>query len=236
MITNTHEDWVSATQTTNGVAGDTIQKGELLTLRFFGENILGDVNPSAPGGGTERLDPTTTADGIAIKFDGIGNSEDLVLVLNLIDNGGNETTRAVNVQNGDLIKGNANVPFPYSTEFTLDNNDALLILESNDYNDGAETYQIQGVQIMQSANGLTGNAINLNGGIGAAGDSAATSALTAWDLTDNDVLKIVDIGFIQSTSGTIDANLDFAFDIADGDLDLLGVQHIHVDISNQWII
>ena len=35
MITNNHEDWVSATQTTNGVAGDTIQKGELLTLRFF---------------------------------------------------------------------------------------------------------------------------------------------------------------------------------------------------------
>ena len=39
MITNTHEDWVSATQATNGVAGDTIQKGEVLTLRFFNENI-----------------------------------------------------------------------------------------------------------------------------------------------------------------------------------------------------
>ena len=35
LITNLHEDWVSATQTTNGVAGDTIQQGEALALRFF---------------------------------------------------------------------------------------------------------------------------------------------------------------------------------------------------------
>ena len=54
ILTNSHDDWVSATQTTNGVAGDTIQKGEVLTLRFFEENILGDVNPNAPGGGTEK--------------------------------------------------------------------------------------------------------------------------------------------------------------------------------------
>jgi len=158
MVTNLHEDWVSATQSTNGVAGDTIQKGEALTLRFFQENILGDVNPGAPDGGVERIDPTTTASGIVIKFDGIGNSEDLVVILDLKDANGNEITRAVNVQNSDLIKGNANVPFPYNTEFTLDNNDALLIIEQNDYTVAGETYQIQGIQIMQSANGLTGNA------------------------------------------------------------------------------
>ncbi|MER9348207.1 DUF5801 repeats-in-toxin domain-containing protein [Mesorhizobium sp. M7A.F.Ca.US.010.02.1.1] len=235
MITNVHEDWVSATQATNGVAGDTIQKGEALTLRFFDENILGDVNPKAPNGGTEQLDPTASASGVVIKFDGIGNSEDLVLILDLKDANGNEITRAVNVENSDLIKGNANVPFPYNTEFTLDNNDALLILESNDYNDGTETFQIQGVQIMQSANGLTGDAINLNGAIGAGGDSNATSGLSAWDTTDNDVLKIVDIGFVQQTSGTVDASLDFAFNVADADGDLTPIlpeqSHILVDVA-----
>ncbi|RUU46179.1 hypothetical protein EOC93_04490 [Mesorhizobium sp. M6A.T.Ce.TU.002.03.1.1] len=231
MITNTHEDWVSATRATNGVAGDTIQKGEVLTLRFFQENILGDVNPNAPGGGTERLDPTTSASGVVIKFDGIGNSEDLVLILDLRDANGNEITRAVNVQNSDLIKGNANVPSPYNTEFTLDNNDALLILESNDYNDGTETFQIQGVQIMQSANGLTGTAINLNGAIGSGGNSNATSGLTAWDTTDNDVLKIVDIGFVQQTSGTISADLVFAFNVADADADQTLTQQILVDVA-----
>jgi hypothetical protein len=237
MVTNVNEDWVSATQSTNGVAGDTIQKGELLTLRFFQEDILGDVNPGAPGGGTERLDPTTSASGVVIKFDGIGNSEDLVLILDLVSaDGTTEVTRAVNVQNSDLIKGNANVPPPYNTEFTLDNNDALLILESNDYNDGTETFQIQGMQIMQSANGLTGTAIDLNGGTGASGDSNATSGLTAWDPTDNDVLKIVDIGFVQSTSGTIDALLDFSFAVADADGDTTATQHIPVNISNDFIV
>ena len=236
MVTNVNEDWVSATQSTNGVAGDTIQKGELLTLRFFQENILSDVNPNAPGGGTERLDPTTSASGIVVKFDGIGNSEDLVLILDLKDANGNEITRAVNVQNSDLIKGNANIPFPYNTEFTLDNNDALLIIEQNDYTVAGETYQIQGVQIMQSANGLTGDAINLNGATGTNGGSNATSNLTAWDPTDNDVLKIVDIGFVQQTSGTIDADLDFSFALADADGDTTATQHLHVNVSNDFII
>ncbi len=200
-------------------------------MRFFEENILSDVNPNAPGGGTERLDPTTSASGVVIKFDGVGNSEDLVLILDLKDADGNEITRAVNVQNSDLIKGNANVPFPYNTEFTLDNNDALLIIEQNDYTVAGETYQIQGIQIMQSANGLTGNAINLNGAIGTNGGSSATSNLTAWDTLDNDVLKIVDIGFVQQTSGTIGAELDFAFQVADADADLTDTQHILVDVA-----
>ena len=235
LITNTNEDWVSATQSTNGVAGDTIQKGELLTLRFFQENILGDVNVSAPDGGTERLDPTAKSSGVVVKFDGIGNSEDLMVILDLKDATGSEITRAVYVQNSDLVKGNANIPSPYSSEFTLDNNDALLILEQNDYTVAGETYQIQGLQIMQSSNGLTGSAIDLNGAIGSNGGSNATSGLVNWDLTDNDVLKIVDIGFVQQTSGTIDANLAFSFNNEDGDGDLLGLQQINVQISDAFI-
>jgi hypothetical protein len=236
MITNLHEDWVSATQTTNGVAGDTIQKGELLTLRFFGTNILSDV-----ANNIEQLDPTTTADGIAIKFDGIGTTEDLMLVLNLIDANGVETTRAIRADALDIIKGNANVPFPYNTEFSLDNNDGLVILESNDYNLNGETFQIQGVQIMQSANGLTGTAINLDGAIGATGGSTASDLgvafnTQAWDPTDNDVLKIVDIGFIQSSSGTVDGNLDFSYGVADADGDATAIQHVFVNVSNDFIV
>ena len=236
LVTNVNEDWVSATQDTNGVAGDTIQKGELLTLRFFKENILGDVDPNASDGGTERLDPTTKASGVAIKFDGIGSSEDLVVILDLKDANGTEITRAVNVENSDLIKGNANIPAPYNTEFTLDNNDALLIIEQNDYTVAGETYQIQGMQIMQSGNGLTGNAINLNGATGANGGSSATSNLTAFDAVDQDVLKIVDIGFVQQTSGTIDANLDFSFKVADADFDATATQHVLVNVSNDFIV
>ncbi|WP_287191143.1 DUF5801 repeats-in-toxin domain-containing protein [Mesorhizobium sp.] len=248
FVTSAFEDWVSATQNTNGVAGDTIQKGELLTLRFFNENILGDVNPGAPNGGTEKNSPTDAVDAIAIKFDGIGNAEDLVVVLDLIDYGADgvlggtgvnadvETTKSVYVQNADFFKGNT-VPAPYNSEFTLDRNDALVIIESNDYNATGEHFQIQGMQIMQSGNGLSGSAINLNrvtdnpGTVAVEGASLQTAgSLQPWEATDNDVLKITDIGFIQSTSGQIGADLDFAVNIQDADGDTTGIQHLQVDV------
>ncbi|WP_287309842.1 DUF5801 repeats-in-toxin domain-containing protein [Mesorhizobium sp.] len=248
FVTSAFEDWVSATQNTNGVAGDTIQKGELLTLRFFNENILGDVNPGAPNGGTEKVSPTDAVDAIAIKFDGIGNAEDLIVVLDLIDYGADgvlggtgvnadvETTKSVFVQNADFFKGNT-VPAPYNSEFTLDRNDALVIIESNDYNATGEHFQIQGMQIMQSGNGLSGSAINLNrvtdnpGTVAVEGASLQTAgSLQQWEATDNDVLKITDIGFIQSTSGQIGADLDFAVNIQDADGDTTGIQHLQVDV------
>ena len=83
---------------------------------------------------------------------------------------------------------------------------------------------------MQSSNGLTGDAINLIGTTGTNGGSNATGGLTAWDPTDNDVLKIVDIGFVQQTSGTIGASLDFAFQVADADADTTATQHVLVDV------
>ena len=49
---------------------------------------------------------------------------------------------------------------------------------------------------------------------------------------EQDVLKITDIGFIQTTSGTLDANLDFAFQIIDADGDTTAVQHLLVDVLN----
>ena len=237
------ETWVSATQNTNGVAGDTIQKNELLTLRFFEENILGDVAL-----GVEKTDPTTTASGIALKFDGIGANEDLILFLDLKDDKGTvstaddvEITKAVIVENADIFRKSTpgGVPFPYHTEFSLDNNDGLVIVESNDYNAAGENFQIQGVQIMQSANGLTGSGINLNKVTGDTGGSPVSGPRQAFNSAgshDNDVLKIVDIGFVQNTSGTLDADLDFSFRIADGDADTTSTQHLLIDISNDFII
>ncbi|AIC25538.1 hypothetical protein IE4771_CH00371 [Rhizobium etli bv. mimosae str. IE4771] len=222
MVSNNNETWVSATKSTNGVAGDTIQKDELLTLRFFN----GDV-----GIANEVTDPTATAGAMAIKFDGIGNSEDLMLILNLT-NGTSEITRAVYVSNADIYK-TGQVPAPYSSEFTLDNNDGLVIVEQNDYNAAGENYVLQGVQIMQSGNGITGNAtaIDLNRVTGANGGSTATSSLVNFDATDNDVLKITDIGFTSTVSQTPDANLDFAFRVADADGDQTEIQHILVDVA-----
>jgi hypothetical protein len=141
-----------------------------------------------------------------------------------------EITRAVIVDNGDIYKlSNGGVPAPYNTEFSLDNNDGLVIIESNDYNAAGEHYQIQGVQIMQGPNGLTGQGINLVRAVGDAGGSSTTSGLQDFGGNINDVLKIVDIGFVQMASGTQGANLDFALQIRDADNDLTTTQHLFVD-------
>ncbi|ARO28348.1 hypothetical protein NXC14_CH00336 [Rhizobium sp. NXC14] len=234
MVSNTNETWVSATQSTNGVAGDTIQKDELLTLRFFNSNV---------GIANEVTTPTATAGAMAIKFDGIGSSEDLMLILNLIDKNGadniagnaddNSTiTRAMYVSNADIYK-TGQVPAPYNTEFTLDNNDGLVIVEQNDYNAAGEDYVLQGAQIMQSGNGITGTAaaIDLNSVTGANGGSNAASSLVDFDATDNDVLKITDIGFTSTVTQTPNANLDFAFNVVDADGDQTAMQHILVDVA-----
>jgi hypothetical protein len=225
------ETWVSATQTTNGVAGDTIGKQELLTLRFFSSDILADV-----ASGTEKDDPTATASGITLKFDGIGANEDLIMILDLIDpskalnDPTREITRAVVIDNADIYKlSNGGVPAPYNTEFSLDNNDGLVIIESNDYNAAGEHYQIQGVQIMQGPNGLTGSGINLNRAVGDLGGSSTTIGLQPFAGNTNDVLKIVDIGFLQTASGTQGAHLDFALQIRDADGDLTTTRHLFVD-------
>ncbi|RWM02697.1 MAG: hypothetical protein EOR68_06625 [Mesorhizobium sp.] len=221
MISNSNETWVSATQSTNGVAGDTIQKGELLTLRFFDSNV---------GIQTEATDPSASASAVALKFDGIGSSEDLMMILDLTD-GTNEITRAIYVSNSDIYRM-GQVPSPYNGEFTLDNNDGLVIIEQNDYNAAGEHYVIQGIQIMQSGNGITGQAIDLNGTTGTLnGGSSATSNLVAFDPVDNDVLKITDIGFVSTQTTTPDAHLDFGVQIADADGDTTTVQHILVDIA-----
>jgi hypothetical protein len=53
--------WVSVSNSANGVAGDTIQQGEVLDLDFF------NTNPT----GFTSLTPTTQASGIFLKFDGM---------------------------------------------------------------------------------------------------------------------------------------------------------------------
>ncbi|PBB30653.1 MULTISPECIES: DUF5801 repeats-in-toxin domain-containing protein [unclassified Mesorhizobium] len=251
FVTNNNEDWVSATQTTNGVAGDTIQKGEALTLRFF------DTSPGISTDNGANHVPTQTANDMAIKFDGIGN-EDLMVIVNLVStaNPALTTTKAIYISNADIYK-TGQVPSAYAADFQLDNNDGLVIIERNDYNGAGENWVLQGVQIMQSGNGLVGagsapagtnaalggaTAIDLNSAVGANGGSLS-APLVIWDndvakvngvdtaVADNDVIKIVDIGFTTTQTTTPDAHLDFGVQIADADGDMTTVQHILVDIA-----
>jgi T1SS-143 domain-containing protein len=236
--------WVSVSGTAAGVAGDTLQQGEVMDLDFFTANPFGNTN----------LAPTATSNGIFIKFDGIGN-EDLVLVLKLVDPDGfnSPITRAIIVDSQDIIlktPSTTNNNFhpianPAAYGITLDQNDGAVILERNDYNFGTEDYVIQGLQVLTSTEGVTGNGYNLNGNVGVGGASTgATLAFGNEDgegsksnpveageagTWDGDVVKIVDMGFV--TSSTPDARLTFDVTVTDFDGDSTAAQTLDVTIA-----
>jgi hypothetical protein len=106
------------------------------------------MDPNTPGGGTERQTPTSAA-GVVIKFDGIA-TEDLVVILDLKDAIGNEV-RGVSIENSDFIKGAFFLPGQH--QFTLDNNDALLIIEQNDYTVAGETTRYRASRLCRAPMG-----------------------------------------------------------------------------------
>ena len=167
QLFNQADSWVSTSNSANGVAGDTIQGGEVLDF-----NLVQGANPT----GTLAAPGTyAQASAMFLKFDGIGASEDMIVILKLYDpNTNTYTTRAIMVENGDIQKGPGVGPGQYSG-ITLDNNDGLVIIESNDYNNPGENWVIVGAQIAGSDEGVTGTAINLNNAIGA-GDSDVDNA------------------------------------------------------------
>jgi hypothetical protein len=209
--------WVSVSNTANGVAGDTLQKGEVLDMDFFNSNPKGHTN----------LVPTTQASGIFLKFDGIG-SEDLVAFVKLVDpDDGSRTTKAIIIDNSDILKFGSTIPSGYN--IVLDNNDGAVIIENNDFNTGSQNYLIEGVQLLVSTEGVTGTAINLNPATGTGGASTTTQAFGPAT-TDNDVIKVSDIGFVTANSGTLNSNLSFELALVDADGDSTAPQTLDVGI------
>src|SRR5205823_11293510 len=113
-------------------------------------------------------------------------------------------------------------PPPASFGITLDQNDGAIIIQSNDYlpSAGPGNWQIDGAQVITSTEGLTGSGIDFNGalGTGATGASAGTEAFGAGT-SDQDVLKISDIGLITTTTTTQAADLQLNVSNVDGDGD-----------------
>ncbi|WP_214471675.1 type I secretion C-terminal target domain-containing protein, partial [Mesorhizobium sp. dw_380] len=212
--------YVSISGTANGVAGDTMGKGEVMDMDFF------TTNPT----GFTGLTPDAQVSSMFLKFDGIGNSEDFIVILKLYDTvAGTYTTKAMFVENGDIFKGAGTGPGIYSG-VTLDNNDGLLIIESNDYNAPGEHYVLVGAQITPTDEGITGTAINLNGAIGAGGASTGVQNLSS---DTNDLgFKISDIGLISTTTTAQNADLTFNVTVKDADGDTSTAQQLDVHVVN----
>ena len=215
--------WVSTSGSSNGVAGDTIQADEILDFNLYTENPEGNLG----------MTPTGSATAMFLKFDGIGEAEDLIVILKLMDpDTGEFTTRAVYISNDDIVQGPGTGPGSYAG-ITLDNNDGLVIIESNDYNGAGENYVIVGAQIMNSEHGLDGEAVDLNSDINVdlnadgdfndAGESGASDVGStvpfSSDVDDNAPLKISSIGFVTGGSTDQEAELNFDITIQDADGD-----------------
>ncbi|MDX5373297.1 MAG: type I secretion C-terminal target domain-containing protein [Pseudomonadaceae bacterium] len=218
--------YVTVTNSSNGVSGDTIQKGEVLDFDFYTSNPFGNTG----------LTPTGRADGIFLKFDGIGASDDLVVVLKLIGAGGVTTTRSLVISSSDIYKSSSGATALAALAaygITLDNNDGAIVIESNDFNGAGESWQIYGAQLLTSVEGITtSSAINFDSGFG---DSGASNTVNTGGFgffaTDNDVIKVSDIGFIGTTTTTLDAELDFQVAVQDSDDDTTSTANLHVTIE-----
>ncbi|WP_448093194.1 DUF5801 repeats-in-toxin domain-containing protein [Pseudomonas lini] len=233
-----------------GVSGNTIQAGEAANINFFQTDPKGDLG----------ADDFSYATDFFIKFDGYETeSDDLLLIVSLADatDSSITTTRAIYVDQDDVYESDTNNTDLVGTKYEalilndpddpddpyLTNNDALLIVESNDFNiQTGDNWLIKGIQILSNDAGLTGSAINLNRGVGADGASS-TSAEPIVDLvgpgntiaedTSTNPLKIIDAGFSTTTAtpATLDLTLDFK--VVDRDSDFTAVQTI--DIENPVI-
>jgi hypothetical protein len=234
---------VTLSSTALGVSGNTIQAGEAANLKFFA------TDPK----GSQSATDFTYADDFYIKFDGIETeSDDLILVLNLVDGSDSSvtTTRAIYVDQGDIYESDTVNTGLVGTKYqaivaTLDNNDGLLIVESNDYNiDTGDNWVLRGLQILSNDAGLTGDAINLNRAVGSSGGSS-TAAVTVSGLigpgntiqedTSTNPLKIIDAGFSTTTTTPPSLDLTVDFKVVDADGDTTAVQTIEIDYPVQEV-
>src|SRR6185436_20132036 len=151
---NGDESYVSISGDSNGVASDTIAQDDVLIMNFFTTDPGGDLsNP------TETRAP---ADAVFVQIDHFGSDEDLVVVLTLADpNNLNSTiTRTFIADHNDFFfQGSPLGITPAGYNFTFDQDDAVLIIEANDYRFAGDPvqYVIVGMQIVTSTQGEAGS-------------------------------------------------------------------------------
>lgn len=207
LFDTVNDSWVSVSNAAAGVAGDTIGGDEILNFNLYTSNPTGIVGV-----------PTGRAQSMFLKFDGIGASEDFIVIVKLFNSTtGAYTTKALMVQNGDIQKGPGAGPGIFSG-VTLDNNDGLIIIESNDYNAAGENWAIVGAQIVVDPLSVTGTAINFNNTTGAGGASTGTQSF-ATDTNTGAPMKIASIGFLTNTTTAQSAQLTFNVTVQDADGD-----------------
>ncbi|WP_229660342.1 DUF5801 repeats-in-toxin domain-containing protein, partial [Croceicoccus pelagius] len=203
--------WASISNDANGVAGDTIQRYEVLDFDLF------DYDP----GGIFSDSGNLFVNGLTIQIDGFGN-EDLIVVLKLVDaDDPTITTTKIMIVGTEDVYTAGDVIGNYKP--TLDNNDGFIVIEENDFNGANENWLISGAQLLSSSAGLSSSStgIELNGAVGANGgtNQVEVTFASVGNTDDTDVVKISDIGLIQTRTDAQAVSLDFDVTVTDADGD-----------------
>ncbi len=223
--------YVTVSSASIGAASDTLQSNEVIDLDFFTQNPFGVVEPAVP---------RTTSKAVFIEMEqvGPGAGKDLLVVLKLVDD-----NNAANTVNRTFIVGNStgnddifNADLP-TYGFVAAKQNGIVVFESNDYNFSGENYSVRGMQVVTSTQNVSGSGYHLNGAIDDPTTQAEEGGIVNTNLVafggettegSNEPIKIIDLGFLTST--TPDSQLVFNVAVKDADGDATGSQTLGVTI------
>jgi len=208
------DSWVSISSSDIAAGGNSLQAKNVMDFNFYGSN---------PGTSTNGAG-TATATGAFVILDQL-TTEDLVVVLKLAPSNGSggvgagaPTTIAVAVDSSDLFTA-ATKPSSFSS-VSLTGNEKLLVIENADYAKLVPAgYQLVGMQIVTSVQGISGQYYSFDGALGTTATPTLLTGPQAAALTDNDVIKIVDVGVIRQITSAQALHLDFHVTVTDSDGD-----------------
>ena len=228
------DTWVSVSGAANGVAGDTLQRGEILNYTFFATD---------PHGHLDHTD-FAAAPTMFLKLDTY-NNEDFLVNLKVVDVGANgvvgggddgPTQYLLLVVDATDVYTQANPPSG-GFNITFDSNDGAIIIQNNDYAGflGAGNWQIEGAQVLVASGLVSGTGVNFNGLTTFDDDTATDGASTATQAfgpqAEQDTLKISDIGLITSVTTTQNGDLQFGVTNIDADGDTTATSTLDVQIT-----
>ncbi|QNN67500.1 hypothetical protein H9L13_00580 [Sphingomonas lutea] len=209
---------VQASSSAIGVGGNTVGGGEVLEFNLY----------SSSQGTTAFNLPTASSPSMFITLDGVGTAEDFIVVLKLWQDDGDGvieasdtfTTRALVVQNSDIIKSAAALTGTAYQGINLDNNDGVVIFEANDFNKAGENFRIVGAQIINSDEDVDGLGIDFQGGVNVASNVANTATYQDFQTdAESQPFKVKSVGFLIENTTNQTAELKFDVTIQDGDND-----------------
>ena len=198
-LNETSVDYLNINTSTVGVGSDTLQGDELVNFDFYTANpVTGTGSSAVIGAGTKAY-----ASAIAVTVDQLNyGKEDIAILIKLHNTiGGADTTK--------LLIANA------ATDYVL-NADGTYTVNVTTANYDSAHFAISGVQIVTSTENLTGTGYSLSTG------AAVTLTAAGADLantSDSDVVKIIKIDVITSSTNSLNADFTFNGNVVDGDAD-----------------